>query len=721
MAPFRLVWGFFLSCREAMCKMKGFSSRNLGFLFFVSLFLVSASCEKKADENITDATQKDSVTIWVDRVKDNKHLPLEHNRAILEKALHYTNEILPDSLKTKKYSQISLAYKRIGDTLNFKKFNQELIQLALANEDYQSLGEAYWDLGVFYKLSVPDSSFYFYNEAYESFLKADLSQDAQDYPGRMQYAISLLKDNNKDYVGAGQNAVNAINYYRSNNIDESLFNAYTRLANIEAALDNFTKALEYHKIATSYLEKSQPNKQFNYDIFNRTNIAYAHSESGNYSVAKEILIGVLETDSLRQKDSQIYAKTLASLAKNKLKNGDQNLDSIINLITVSNKILDNIGDIFSQARNREFMAWALIAKSDTLGAIKQAVSGKEIAQATNNNDRLLSTLQLLTQIDKENSAEHAKAYHELSESLQNQERNIRDKFARIQMETDEVIKENEALARQKQLWLYAAVAILLFALAIYIIVAQRAKNQKLRFEQEQQESDQKIYNLMLSQQAKFQEGKQMEQKRVSEELHDGILGQMLGIRLILSGLNERNDESAIVQRAELIEKLQELEEEIRTISHELNEASYQKMHNFILAIDDLVTTTGASAQLQSSFSHDEKMDWDALDGETKINIYRVIQECLQNCIKHAHCEKVEVDFKSNGKSLLLTVSDNGRGFDNSKGKKGIGMKNIMSRVTKMSGVFKVDSALGKGTTIMMTLPQPDRTSNISRAKAMLEV
>ena len=104
-------------------------------------------------------------------------------------------------------------------------------------------------------------------------------------------------------------------------------------------------------------------------------------------------------------------------------------------------------------------------------------------------------------------------------------------------------------------------------------------NSQLKFKQKQQESNQEIYNLMLSQQGKFEEGKQLEQKRISEELHDGILGEMLGIRLILSGLNEREDQASIDQRAALIEKLRDLEEEIRTISHELNHAAYKKFHN----------------------------------------------------------------------------------------------------------------------------------------------
>src|SRR5690606_19750518 len=123
-----------------------------------------------------------------------------------------------------------------------------------------------------------------------------------------------------------------------------------------------------------------------------------------------------------------------------------------------------------------------------------------------------------------------------------------------------------------------------------VMIDQRRKNQKLRFEQAQQRTNQEIFNLLHAQSSKIEEGKQQEKKRISEELHDGILGQMLGIRLILSGLNNKTDDDSVLKRGELLKKLQGLEEEIRTISHELSKASQEKINNFIVSIEELVQT-----------------------------------------------------------------------------------------------------------------------------------
>ncbi|MBC29318.1 MAG: hypothetical protein CMH48_00590 [Muricauda sp.] len=677
--------------------MTEFTTRT-NYLFFVLLVVFQWGCQQKNADPEAKSGLQDSTSIWIAEARNNSELPLEDRGQLLQKALQYAQAHYADSTLTKTYSTISLAYKRLGDTAQFKKVNAELMALAQEVGDYQALGEVHWDLGAMYKLSKPDSAYYHYKEAYHHFLEADLEDGAKDYPGRILYAMALVKENNKDYVGAEKDIVRAIAFFKDKGFENRLFDAYNLLANIQSSLGNFDKALEYHLIAREHL-KDSPKNWFRDNLLSKNNIAYVYFQKEDYNKAAQLYNELVTIDSLKTKEPLSYARALGSLAYAKFKNGETDTDGIKQLLDESDSILTQLGNIYTKARNHEFRAEILAHEKDTANAIQQAMASKQIAEETNNNDRLLSSLELLTKIDKKNSANHASAYFNLSETLQAQERGIRDKFARIQMETDEIMEENVALARESKIWSGVALAVFLLAIAGYVIYTQRVNNEKLKFQQKQQESNQEIYNLMLAQQGKFQEGKQLEQKRISEELHDGILGQMLGIRLILTGLNERNDESAINQRAELIEKLRELEEEIRTISHELNEASYRKIHNFIVAIDDLVKTIGESAKINCSFTYDEDMDWDKLAGNLKINVYRIVQELLQNCVKHAKCSNVLVNFEAVDDKLKVTVKDDGKGFDTQKGKKGIGLKNVISRVDKMGGTLEIDSKKGKGTTI----------------------
>src|SRR5690606_13768101 len=151
-------------------------------------------------------------------------------------------------------------------------------------------------------------------------------------------------------------------------------------------------------------------------------------------------------------------------------------------------------------------------------------------------------------------------------------------------------------------------------------------------------------------------------------------------------------------------KLQRVEEEIRTISHELSKASQEKINNFIVSIEELVQTIRDSSNMKCRFEYNDSIDWDQLSADIKINIYRIIQESLQNCIKHAKATEVDVVLEYTGKQLNIIITDNGIGFDTKKGKRGIGLKNINSRLKKLNGIYDIQSQIGKGTKIITSIP-----------------
>ncbi len=246
--------------------------------------------------------------------------------------------------------------------------------------------------------------------------------------------------------------------------------------------------------------------------------------------------------------------------------------------------------------------------------------------------------------------------------------------------------------------------VFLLALSVFIIVMQRIRNQKLRFQQQQQAANQEIFNLMLAQNQKMEEGKKSEQRRISEELHDGILGEMNGVRMVLLGLNKKVDEAAVALRSQAISKLQVIQEEIRTISHALSDASYRKFHNFVNSLQDLLKTIGEAAGMEHELTYDEDIDWDALHGDIKINLYRIVQECLQNTVKHSGANSISLNLHGNSKNVVITIADNGKGFNAQNGKKGIGHKNISSRVASIHGHWEISSSKGKGTRVTIRIP-----------------
>ncbi len=93
-----------------------------------------------------------------------------------------------------------------------------------------------------------------------------------------------------------------------------------------------------------------------------------------------------------------------------------------------------------------------------------------------------------------------------------------------------------------------------------------------------------------------------------------------------------------------------------------------------------------------------------VSNNTKINIYRIIQESMQNIYKHAHAKNIKIRISLEKNLICLDIIDDGDGFDTSKSKKGIGLKNMVSRVENLKGQITFTSQSGSGTEVNVKIP-----------------
>lgn len=673
---------------------------------FISLIFIFIGCSEPSIEKKPIADQKmDSIKQWIQMAKDSIQLSLEKRVRFLENAKKETFALTNDSLLLKQLSSISLMHLSLEDSLGFRETNEQIRTISEKTKSYKILGNSHWDLATFFKsYGALDSAFYHYRKALNSFERLPPNTPSKlSLKGRMLYSMGQIQDSYKDYLGAEISTTSALRIFDEQEDTKRIYNCYNLLAIIASGMGDSEKSLEYYEKAGSYLDKLPSPNTIRTILQNQNNIAHELLRKEDYSSAKTSYERLLNNKSLKDQDIELYSLANTSLAYAIFKS-EGKVEEPEQLLIKSIKINDSINYLDDKARAKQYYAELLAAKGDTTNALQYAKESRTVARETHNNDRLLEVLRLLTKLDKANAANYSNAYYDLNEVIKEEERTKRDKFARIRLETDEIIEENVILSRERQLWAGVVLGLVIFGLTTTVIVLQYINNNRLKFKQKQQESNQEIYNLMLSQQGKFEEGRQLEQKRISEELHDGILGEMLGIRLLLSGLNERGDSASVEQRAAFIEKLREVEEDIRTISHELNHASYEKFHNFIVSLEELVSSFQKSSGISCSFTYDKKVHWDNLLGDIKINAYRIVQETLKNCVKHAKCKNIAISFGSTGDKLKLTIKDDGVGFDTNRGKRGIGLRNIISRVKKINGVFDIESIKGKGTTISVSIP-----------------
>ena len=243
-------------------------------------------------DNAYQETTKDSIQIWANTAKDNTDLSLEERFSLVNRAYQKNQELQSKAQRVKNMSRISLAYSRLGDTVNFRKTNKELITLAQVIDDNIAQGEAHWDMGFYLQNKKLDSSFYHYKEAYTLFKQVNLNdaalQEKAHYPGRMLLAMANIKDRAKDYIGAEKDATLAIQEFNAIDAKNQLYRAYTTLGGTQSGLKKFDKALEYQLKAKEYISFFPKARQELYYQSNLNNTAGVYLRKKDYQKAYEL-------------------------------------------------------------------------------------------------------------------------------------------------------------------------------------------------------------------------------------------------------------------------------------------------------------------------------------------------------------------------------------------------------------------------------------------------
>lgn len=603
-----------------------------------------------------------------------------------------------DSLKTRTLVKMAYANLVLGNWEEYKDVSFYILNRSLRRKDTLNIAKAQSYLGYYYQFnSGPDSAYYFYNRALKSYSFGENNIES----GKMLLSMATIQENVKDFTGSEINTIRAISKLSNSKQYRSLYLAYNNLGVVYNKLGNFDLAIESNRKAIEYLDVHIGNKYLKAMSLN--NIGWVYIEKENYKKSIEILNEALKTENLHENRPQTFAIIIDNLAYSKFKLGDE--AELPELFYQSLKIRDSLHIYDGIAESNLHLSEYFLSKKDTIKAFKFAENAKINAQKVDYNDGLLESYFLLSKLEPgEKGKVYLNKYIKLSDSLQQKEREIREKFTRIAYETEEIEKENEVITK-KNWWLTIALIVGgAFFMMIYFYIQQRAKNKELIFNQKQEEANTEIYNLMISEKLKFQEGSLKERVRISEELHDNIVNKLFGTRLALSLINSGIPEDEISEWEGHIESLRELEEEIRTISHDLKVEVFNIGNTFEKMVEELVEKRSKLSNFELELVFDNVTDWENISNKIKIHCYRTLQETLHNILKYADATKVSIRFYEINEMLYVEIIDNGNGFDPKNKTKGIGLKNIESRIKKLNGEVKFISSPGSGTKIDMTIP-----------------
>lgn len=586
------------------------------------------------------------------------------------------------------------------EVINFKKIDSlESLLGNVSEKDSLLKGEIYYKLGGIYRKS-------FYGEkAYKEYFKAEKIFKAlgDDFNyAKTLYNIAVVQKNEKDFTASEVTSIEALTILnkleQSNEVKKFKCYVYNNLGIIFDELEQFEKSIDYYKKAINLNREYEERNSF-YPSLYKNNLAFIYKRLGKYELAIQLYKEIISNKDLATEKPSFYAMALNNYANSNYLNG--NIKNIPELYFKAFKLIDSSN--YRAIEINKYLAEYYNDERDSDSAKYYAYKAKRIAQ-NYSNDEILNTILLLSKIEEgEKSVKHLRDYIRLSDSLKKVERNVRNKFARIRFETNEIEQENIRIARER-MWLVVISVILIIAGALsYIVFTQRAKNKELLFAKQQQETNEEIYNLMLGEHEKIEEARASEKRRISEELHDGVLGRLFGARLSLDSLNMNNSAEAIHTRGEYISELKTIENDIRKVSHELN-TDFVSGSGFIDILTTMVEGQTEIYGLKYKLQHDTNINWDAVNNKYKIHIYRILQETLHNIYKHAQATSVNISITLKNSVICFTVIDNGAGFDVTKAKTGIGLKNMRSRIREIQGVFDITSEKDVGTTVSLEVP-----------------
>lgn len=526
-----------------------------------------------------------------------------------------------------------------------------------------------------------------YNLALQNFSSKDTLNIADTYLFRGQANSQLGK-----FVLAGEDFTKAYTMYEAKKeyaymvfAQEGIINMFSMNGFYDKAKKERNVLIEKMKALNlnSYLSNEYYNQALDYKKMNERNLEY------------ESLLLAEKVFDKKESDKSTFIGIHSRLIEYYCEHY-QIIEAKKHLDLIENMDFDLMGNPFAALNYLGGKAKYLQAKGETDDALALTKEKLDIAKKLSLEDEIMSSYSFLSELyyemgDYKKSIENNKASVAIKDSIYNKSSANALVYYQTLYETEKKEKELVAKASNitllekdnesfKKAMLFGGIAILLgFGFILLYRNQRHLKNNKILQEKFSQE-------LLVS-----QEG---ERRRISKDLHDGIGQQLLVIKnkLIASGdeVTKKMVDNTI--------------EEVRTISRDLHpfqlqELGITKAIEYTINLIDENTTLFISAEIDNIDNIFSKED--------EVNIYRIIQESLSNILKHAHAEAGKVSVKKFTNNILISIRDNGVGFDFSEkyqDVKSLGLKTLLERTKFLKGQMKVTSKKDTGTVIEFQFP-----------------
>lgn len=564
--------------------------------------------------------------------------------------------------------ELSAIYADLNEFQLEEKYSKQFLLLASKQNDPNLIFDAYMRMGYMYeqKHVQNPSDLQFRNKAEQYYVQAITTFNKNKG--------SMLNKSNLSYA-----AINLANLYIEFNQDKAM--QYAQLAN-KVSLETGDAI----HIASSFgilAELAIQNK--NYDLaksyFLKASMEIGKSPVRNHNIELSILesLSRVSEEQGNYKEALTYYKSYVD--KYKSVYDQEKLD-----------ITKRLESQFEKERQEQKYI-KLQLESD-----KKAQQIKLINILRAQREQVYNNLKLV----EENQRERLK-FSELESEKKEQQ--LRLAKLETQQKNNDINIYKKLLAFKEKINTYYIVFIFIFIVLILLLLyayKQRVKSIKQRDELHALALEKEKQNSKISTLTALLEGQEQERGRLARDLHDGLGGLLSGTKLQLSYLDPHHSETIEEGISKSIDQIDGAVEELRRVAHNL--------------MPDLLMKYGLEVAIQEFASrisnngldiHTEFIGYtNSISQEKQLILYRIIQELVNNAIKHASPSEIIIQISEEEKVLNLTVEDNGKGFDRTDldMRKTAGFHNIELRVQFLKGTMNITSELNIGTSIELQIP-----------------
>lgn len=563
------------------------------------------------------------------------------------------------------YNRMGLVYKNSKKYDAAEKYYNMSLSIAIEIKDSVKIADVYNNLGNVYRLTGQHTN------AIKSFIKALALREAINDTSGIAAAysnLSFIYSDKKNYSKAIESNQKAIYYYTLANDSFELARSYGQSGYIYYYQDSFSRALEFDKKALLIYEKLGDRYETAVTLNNIGNIL---TEMGMAEKSLPYLMKAGDI-SISIKDSNGIFVNKLSIAQtyNSLENYPEalkNCEYAISILKKSGGIVNMYIDAY------QLLADILKNKGDYNKALNAYITYDSYRDS------------LIKQTNNETITELEEKYESDKKDLI-----IRKRELEIDLIKYKLNKRNYFLA-----------VLTLIILLVIIIAYQYYSRLKLKKEKELHEE------IIKQQQIRSKavlEAEEKERNRIAKDLHDGLGQQLSAIKLLIQSEKQYPEEQTDKKSQENITKLiDDAITEVRVISHSMMPNALLK-HGLIIAVREFVHNVTSSGTLKIDLQIVGLNE--RLEPSIEIAIYRILQELVNNTIKHAKADTISIQFVNhNDGNLNIIFEDNGIGYDTqSESSMGMGLRNIQSRIQYLNGKIEFDSYRGRGTTVIVDIP-----------------